>query len=38
MVSNTKKRGIDKLVQVIHEILFNDIDTLDDEDSEEEGE
>ena len=26
MVSNTKKRGIDKLVQVIHDILFDDIE------------
>lgn len=33
MISNTKKRGIDKLIQVIHEILFdeNESEYIEDE-------
>lgn len=30
MVSNTKKRGTDKLVQIIYDILFDDIEEADD--------
>ena len=33
MISNTKKRGIDKLIQVIHEILFTE-DSLEDNEEE----
>ena len=40
MISNTKKRGIENLIQVIHEILFKDIsdDSIDSTGLEEEGE
>jgi len=31
MVSNTKKRGIDKLTQIIHSILFENIEELEED-------